>query len=106
LFFYGLYQQECLEHAYSEKSYKTAAAVAFLLDRFMYWYGNPEYILNKVEQIRKEAPTTPIAPQVILRKARFLKDGGSLQNAEKTLDFILYDKRHRGAFIMLTTFDY
>ncbi|XP_064621272.1 alpha-protein kinase 1-like [Lineus longissimus] len=87
--------KECLEHAYSEKAFETAASVALLLDRLMYLHGNSKYILDKVDDIKQQAPTTAIAPQVYLRKARFLKDGGSLQDADKTLDFILSEKGHK-----------
>ncbi|XP_064621268.1 alpha-protein kinase 1-like [Lineus longissimus] len=87
--------KECLELACSEKAFETAASVALLLDRLMYLHGNSKYILDKVDDIKQQAPTTAIAPQVYIRKARFLKDGGSLQDAEKTLDFILSEKGHK-----------
>lgn len=66
-----------------------ASAVAFVLDRFMYWYGGAKVILNVVSQLEACDQSPAIAPQMLIRKARVLKDSGDLHGAVRVLHAIM-----------------
>jgi hypothetical protein len=55
------------------------AAVLFLIDRYIYWQGGSQTLLDIVDSIMKEKPELPIAPQLVIRKARVLRTSGDLQ---------------------------
>lgn len=48
----------------------TAAAIVFLIDRFLYWIDASSKLLKIAKGLHKLQPTTPIGPQVVIRQAR------------------------------------
>lgn len=75
-----------------EKQYGTVAALVFVMDRFSYWQGSSHTTLQLVDFLKTNSPTTPIAPQLLIRKARVMKNAGDLHGAEKALDELLIKK--------------
>ena len=61
-----------------EKQYGTVAALVFVMDRFSYWQGSSHTTLQLVDFLKTNSPTTPIAPQLLIRKARVMKNAGDL----------------------------
>ena len=61
------------------KDHENMAAILFLIDRYIYWQGGSQTLLNIVDSIMKEKPELPIAPQLVIRKARVLQTSGNLQ---------------------------
>ena len=83
-----------------------AAALVYVADRAAYRFGKSTPLLNIVDIISKESPTTPIGPQVILRQARVKKDTGDLHTAMRVLDqvverskFSLFTSQHISAVV-------
>ena len=62
-----------------EKRYTTVAALVFVMDRFTYWQGSSHTTLQLVEYLKTNSPDTPIAPQLLIRKVRVMKNTGDLQ---------------------------
>ncbi|XP_025114700.1 alpha-protein kinase 1-like [Pomacea canaliculata] len=79
----------CLDLAMRAKDYKIAAAIIYVVDRACYRFGRSGALLNVVDEIMQVSPETPIAPQVVLRKARVLKDTGDLHGSMKILDAVI-----------------
>ncbi|CAH1777725.1 unnamed protein product [Owenia fusiformis] len=79
---------ECVDSAIDSDDFPTAAAALFLIDRFMYWFGGSPTLLRLIATIEESSPDTPIAPQIMIRKARVKKDRGQLQEAEIILNKI------------------
>ena len=61
-----------------EKIYNTVAALVFVMDRFSYWQGSSNRTLDLVDYLKSNSPDTPIAPQLLIRKARVMKNAGNL----------------------------
>ena len=61
-----------------EKIYNTVAALLFVMDRFSYWQGSSHTTLELVDYLKTNSPVTPIAPQLLIRKARVMKNDGKL----------------------------
>ena len=61
------------------EDYKSAAALIFIMDRFVYWQGTSSWVIKTVNYIQKNSPRTAIAPQLIIRKARLMKNDGDIQ---------------------------
>ena len=59
------------------------AAILFLIDRYIYWQGGSQTLLDLVDSIIKEKPEVPIAPQLVIRKTRVLRTSGDLQGVYK-----------------------
>uniref|UniRef100_A0A6I8QX94 Alpha kinase 1 n=1 Tax=Xenopus tropicalis TaxID=8364 RepID=A0A6I8QX94_XENTR len=57
----------------------TAAAIVFLIDRFLYWADASIRLLQVAKALHKVWPATPIAPQVVIRQARISANSGSWQ---------------------------
>ncbi len=53
--------------------------MAFLVDRYAFWQGDSSAIMAIVDFIVRVSPDTPIAPQILTRKARVRKNDGDLQ---------------------------
>ena len=51
----------------------------FVTDRFSYWQGSSKRTLQLVEHLETHSPDTAIAPQLIIRKVRIMKNTGDLQ---------------------------
>ena len=62
-----------------EKKYSSVAALVFVMDRFTYWQGISQTTLQLVEYLKTNSPTTPIAPQLLIRNVRIMKNAGNLQ---------------------------
>ena len=71
------------------EDYDTAAAIAYVADRAAYRFGLSRALLKTVDEILLKSPQTPVAPQVVIRKARIMKDDGDLHGAMKVLDAVL-----------------
>uniref|UniRef100_A0A8D2L1A3 Uncharacterized protein n=1 Tax=Varanus komodoensis TaxID=61221 RepID=A0A8D2L1A3_VARKO len=67
----------CLKDAIAVRDYETAAAIVFLIDRFLYWVDGSSWLLQIAKKLHKLQPTTPIAPQVVIRQARISVNSGN-----------------------------
>nr|XP_058972304.1 alpha-protein kinase 1-like isoform X3 [Pocillopora verrucosa] len=99
--------EECLFHAMKEKRYRTVGALVFVMDRFTYWQGMSNRTLQLVEYLKTNSPDIPIAPQLLIRNVRIMKNAGNLQGicAEKALDDLLDQKAQIGKWIYQTEHD-
>ncbi|KAK3738710.1 hypothetical protein QZH41_006247 [Actinostola sp. cb2023] len=88
--------KECLYHAYMQNDFQKLAALVLVLDRFMYWHGDTKRTMDVVDYIQKNSPETAIAPQLVIRRARFMKNEGNLREAEATLDKLLQAREKIG----------
>lgn len=70
-----------------EKIYNTVAALVFVMDRFSYWQGSSHRTLELVDYLKTNSPVTPIAPQLLIRKARVMKNAGNLHGMKVTAIF-------------------
>ena len=66
-------------HALKQKKYNVVAALVFVMDRFTYWQGSSHTTLQLVDYLKANSPDTPIAPQLLIRKVRIMKNAGDLQ---------------------------
>ena len=73
--------KECLFHALKQKKYNVVAALVFVMDRFTYWQGSSHTTLQLVDYLKANSPDTPIAPQLLIRKVRIMKNKGNLQGS-------------------------
>ena len=64
--------------------YNTVAALVFVMDRFSYWQGSSHRTLKFVDYLKTNSPVTPIAPQLLIRKARVMKNAGDLRGMKVT----------------------
>lgn len=67
----------------------TAAAIVFLIDRFLYWADASTRLLSVAKVLHKIWPSTPIAPQVVIRQARISVNSGKLLKAEYILSSLI-----------------
>ena len=58
--------------------YSKVAALVFVTDRFSYWLGRSRTTLRLVDYLRTNSPGTAIAPQLLIREARVMKNDGDL----------------------------
>ena len=77
--YFSFFSQECLFHAMKEKRYRTVGALVFVMDRFTYWQGMSNRTLQIVEYLKTNSPDIPIAPQLLIRNVRIMKNAGNLQ---------------------------
>ena len=75
----AFFKQECLYSALIDKNYSSAAAILFVMDRFIYWQGSSKYLLNMTDYIQRNSISTAIPPQIVIRKARIMKNEGDIQ---------------------------
>lgn len=80
-------------------------ALVFVMDRFTYWQGMSNRTLQLVEYLKTNSPDIPIAPQLLIRNVRIMKNAGNLQGAEKALDDLLDQKAQIGKWIYQTEHD-
>ncbi|KAM9143163.1 alpha-protein kinase 1 isoform 2-T4 [Pangshura tecta] len=78
------------------KDCATAAAIVFLIDRFLYWVDASSKLLQIAKGLHKLQPTTPIAPQVVIRLARISVNSGKLLKAEYILSSLINDNGATG----------
>ncbi|XP_031408967.1 alpha-protein kinase 1 isoform X2 [Meleagris gallopavo] len=76
----------------------TAAAIVFLIDRFLYWIDASSKLLKIAKGLHKLQPTTPIGPQVVIRQARLAVNAGKLLKAEYILSSLINDNGATGTW--------
>ncbi|NWQ72949.1 ALPK1 kinase, partial [Columbina picui] len=76
----------------------TAAAIVFLIDRFLYWIDASSKLLQIAKGLHKLQPTTPISPQVVIRQARLSANAGKLLKAEYILSSLINDNGATGTW--------
>uniref|UniRef100_A0A8C8RRK1 Alpha kinase 1 n=1 Tax=Pelusios castaneus TaxID=367368 RepID=A0A8C8RRK1_9SAUR len=82
-----------------ECDYATAAAIVFLIDRFLYWADASSKLLRVAKGLHKLQPATPIAPQVVIRLARISVNSGKLLKAEYILSSLINDNGATGVWL-------
>ncbi|XP_074444716.1 alpha-protein kinase 1 [Larus michahellis] len=76
----------------------TAAAIVFLIDRFLYWIDASSKLLQIAKGLHKLQPTTPIGPQVLIRQARLSVNTGKLLKAEYILSNLINNNGATGTW--------
>ncbi|XP_066429943.1 alpha-protein kinase 1 isoform X4 [Eleutherodactylus coqui] len=76
----------------------TAAAIVFLIDRFLYWADASIRLLSVAKVLHKIWPSTPIAPQVVIRQARISVNSGKLLKAEYILSSLISNNGATGTW--------
>ncbi|XP_075716640.1 alpha-protein kinase 1 [Rhinoderma darwinii] len=76
----------------------TAAAIVFLIDRFLYWADASTRLLSFAKVLHKIWPSTPIAPQVVIRQARISVNSGKLLKAEYILSSLISNNGATGTW--------
>ncbi|XP_053317426.1 alpha-protein kinase 1 [Spea bombifrons] len=76
----------------------TAAAIVFLVDRFLYWADASTRLLSVAKALHKMWPATPIAPQVVIRQARISTNSGKLLKAEYILSSLIINNGRTGSW--------
>lgn len=76
----------------------TAAAIVFLIDRFLYWTDASTRLLSVAKALHKLWPSTPIAPQVVIRQARISVNTGKLLKAEYILSSLISNNGATGTW--------
>lgn len=79
--------QVYLKASIAVKDCVTAAAIVFLIDRFLYWIDASSKLLQIAKGLHKLQPTAPIGPQVVIRQARLSANTGNAP-AEPPLHFL------------------
>ncbi|XP_006872318.1 PREDICTED: alpha-protein kinase 1 [Chrysochloris asiatica] len=77
----------------------TAAAIVFLMDRFLYGLDVSSKLLQVAKGLHKFQPTTPIAPQVVIRQARISVNSGKLLKAEYILSSLITNNGATGTWL-------
>lgn len=75
----GWFLQAALRASILVQDCAAAAAIVFLMDRFLYGLDVSGKLLQVAKGLHKLRPTTPIAPQVVIRQARISVNSGGLQ---------------------------
>ncbi|NXN32326.1 ALPK1 kinase, partial [Nycticryphes semicollaris] len=75
-----------------------AAAVVFLIDRFLYWIDASSKLLQIAKGLHRLQPTTPISPQVLIRQARLSVNTGKLLKAEYILSNLINNNGATGTW--------
>ncbi|KAL2780765.1 alpha-protein kinase 1 isoform 2, partial [Daubentonia madagascariensis] len=76
-----------------------AAAVVFLVDRFLYGLDVSGKLLQVAKGLHKLQPATPIAPQVVIRQARISVNSGKLLKAEYILSSLISNNGATGSWL-------
>ncbi|XP_015670574.1 alpha-protein kinase 1 [Protobothrops mucrosquamatus] len=88
----------CLKISIANRDYLTATAIAFLVDRFLYWVDGSSQLLQIVKRLHQLEPTVPIAPQLVIRQARISVNSGKLLKAEYILSSLIIDNGATGVW--------
>ncbi|NXF85982.1 ALPK1 kinase, partial [Eubucco bourcierii] len=80
------------------KDCATAAAIVFLIDRFLYWIDASRELLQITKGLHRLQPSTPISPQVLIRRARLSVNTGKLLKAEYILSSLISDNGATGTW--------
>ncbi|XP_071071163.1 alpha-protein kinase 1 isoform X2 [Dasypus novemcinctus] len=81
------------------KDCSTAAAIVFLMDRFLYQLDVSSKLLQVAKGLHKLQPVTPIAPQVVIRQARISVNSGKLLKAEYILSSLISNNGATGTWL-------
>ncbi|XP_036045303.1 alpha-protein kinase 1 isoform X1 [Onychomys torridus] len=76
-----------------------AAAIVFLMDRFLYGLDVSGKLLQVAKGLHKLQPATPIAPQVVIRQARISVNSGKLLKAEYILSSLIRNNGATGTWL-------
>ncbi|XP_055241156.2 alpha-protein kinase 1 isoform X1 [Gorilla gorilla gorilla] len=76
-----------------------AAAIVFLVDRFLYGLDVSGKLLQVAKGLHKLQPATPIAPQVVIRQARISVNSGKLLKAEYILSSLISNNGATGTWL-------
>lgn len=76
-----------------------AAAIVFLMDRFLYGLDVSGKLLQVAKGLHKLQPATPIAPQVVIRQARVSVNSGKLLKAEYILSSLICNSGATGTWL-------
>ncbi|XP_032110615.1 alpha-protein kinase 1 isoform X1 [Sapajus apella] len=76
-----------------------AAAIVFLVDRFLYGLDVSGKLLQVAKGLHKLQPATPIAPQVVIRQARISMNSGKLLKAEYILSSLISNNGATGTWL-------
>nr|XP_017202833.2 alpha-protein kinase 1 isoform X1 [Oryctolagus cuniculus]XP_051676041.1 alpha-protein kinase 1 isoform X1 [Oryctolagus cuniculus]XP_051676042.1 alpha-protein kinase 1 isoform X1 [Oryctolagus cuniculus]XP_051676043.1 alpha-protein kinase 1 isoform X1 [Oryctolagus cuniculus]XP_051676044.1 alpha-protein kinase 1 isoform X1 [Oryctolagus cuniculus]XP_051676046.1 alpha-protein kinase 1 isoform X1 [Oryctolagus cuniculus]XP_051676047.1 alpha-protein kinase 1 isoform X1 [Oryctolagus cuniculus] len=76
----------------------TASAIVFLTDRFLYGLDVSGKLLQVAKGLHRLQPTTPIAPQVVIRRARISVNSGKLLKAEYILSSLISNNGATGTW--------
>ncbi|KAK7814544.1 hypothetical protein U0070_005847, partial [Myodes glareolus] len=76
-----------------------AAAIVFLMDRFLYGLDVSGKLLQVAKGLHKLQPETPIAPQVVIRQARVSVNSGKLLKAEYILSSLISNNGATGTWL-------
>jgi len=80
---------EAYYHSFESRKYKKSAALLFLIDRYLYRWGLIPQLFDRIVQLERRG--VQLAPQVIIRKARILKDKGEAKEVLKIADSLQID---------------
>lgn len=86
--------------------YSTVAALVFVTDRFSYWQGSSHTTLQLVKYLKTNSPGTAIAPQLLIRKVRVMKNAGDLHGAEQALGELLVKESQVGEWVYKNKHDH
>ncbi|XP_054656118.1 alpha-protein kinase 1 [Dunckerocampus dactyliophorus] len=76
-----------------------ALAVIFLVDRFLYWTDESSRLLEVAKLLHKRYPVAPVAPQLVIRRARVYLNSGKLQKAEYILSHLIISSGATGYWV-------
>ncbi|XP_012583491.1 PREDICTED: alpha-protein kinase 1 isoform X2 [Condylura cristata] len=77
----------------------TAAAIVFVTDRFLYGLDASGPLLQVARGLHRLRPSTPIAPQVVIRQARISVHSGKLLKAEYILSSLISNDGATGTWL-------
>ncbi|XP_054457865.1 alpha-protein kinase 1 isoform X2 [Anoplopoma fimbria] len=78
---------------------RTALAVVFLVDRFLYWTDESMRLLKITKLLHRREPEAPVAPQLVIRQARVYFNSGKLQKAEFILSSLINNSGATGYWV-------
>ncbi|KAG8006290.1 Alpha-protein kinase 1 [Nibea albiflora] len=78
---------------------RSALAVVFLVDRFLYWTDESSRLLKITKLLHRRHHDTPVAPQLIIRQARVYLNSGKLQKAEYILSSLINNSGSTGCWM-------
>ncbi|XP_039997089.1 alpha-protein kinase 1 [Xiphias gladius] len=78
---------------------RTAMAVVFLVDRFLYWMDESSRLLRITKLLHRCNPDIPVAPQLVIRQARVYLNSGKLQKAEYILSSLINNSGATGCWM-------
>ncbi|XP_053715662.1 alpha-protein kinase 1 [Synchiropus splendidus] len=78
---------------------QTALAVAFLVDRFLYWADESSRLLRIVKLLHRRQRGASVAPQLVIRQARVYLNSGKLQKAEFILCHLISNNGATGCWV-------